>query len=67
MKALHSAEAETYCYALLAAIRPLLRVVRADKSRHLRVKGSWLPEELFRELAEEDPGALDRTEGEAEE
>ncbi len=67
MKELNSAEAETYCYALLAAIRPLLRAVRADKSRHLMVRGSWIPEWLVRERTEGDPGALDRNEEEVEE
>jgi hypothetical protein len=67
MKALNSAEAETYCYALLAAIRPLLRVVRDDKSRHLMVGGAWIPEWFVRERTEEDPGALDRNEEEVEE
>ena len=66
MKALNSAEAETYCYALLAAIRPLLRVVRADKSRHLMVGGTWLPV-WFVQHIKEDPGDLARNEEEAEE
>jgi hypothetical protein len=54
MRELTSAEAETYCYALLAAIRPLLRVVRGDKSRHvLLAGGAWMPEGLAEESPEE--------------